>query len=235
MNIHKKACYLIGLGLLLGSTSILAAEKSAKEIMTNAYAYIGGMDQYAFDAVVIDNDTIDGQVESHKQNIAVKIDRPANLRVDTKGDIKNRSITMHNGLFTIHDIGFDYYGQLETPNNIDETLDFLFDKYGIKAPLSTLMYSDMDKRLKFNNGKYFGIRDVSGIECDYVAFRVNQKVIHIWVKTGDKPLIKTYSIVDGDDRIDTTLTWNTNPKISENDFVFTAPKGATKISISSAN
>jgi len=235
MKLHKKALCIVGLGLLLGSTSLLASEKSAKEIVTHAYAYIGNMDQYAFNAVVTDNDVVDGEIKKYRHDVSVKIDRPGDLRVDTKGDVKNRSITMHDGLFTMYDIGFGYYGQLETPKTIDGTLDFLFDKYGIKAPLTTLMYSDMNKRLKFNHGKYFGTMDVSGVECDYVAFRVNEKVIHIWIETGDKPLVKTYSIIDDDNRIDTTLTWNANPKISENDFLFTAPKNATKISITSAN
>ena len=235
MKLHKKAFCIVSLGLLLGSTSLLAAEKSAKEIVANAYTYIGSMDQYAFDAVVVDNDVLDGESEKYRYDVSVKIDRPGSLRVDTKGDIKNRSITMHDGLFTMYDADFGYYGQLKTPKNIDQVLDFLFDKYGIKAPLATLMYSDMAKRVKFKQSKYFGTMDVSGVECDYVAFKTNFKEIHVWITTGDEPLVKTFSIIDGDNRINTSLTWNTNAKSSESDFIFTAPKGASKISITSAH
>lgn len=236
MKLHKKAFCIVSLGILLGSTGLMAAEKSAKEILVNAYDHIGSMDQYTFEAAVVDNDVINGETVKYSHDITVKIDRPNNLRLDSKGDVKNRTITLHDGLFTMYDSKFGYYGQLKTPKNIDQVIDFIFDEYGIRAPLATLMYSDMGKRIKFKQSKYFGTMDVAGVECDYVAFKtINDKVIHIWITTGDEPLVKTYSIIEGDDRIDTSLRWNTKPKLSESDFIFTAPKGASKVSIQSAH
>lgn len=235
MKLHKKAFCIVSLGILLGSTTLLADQKTAKEIVINAYDHIGSMDQYTFDAVVFDNDVVDGETEQFRHDISVKIDRPDNVRVETKGDIKNRTIILNDGLFTMYDSKYGYYGQLKTPKNIDQVLDFLFDKYGIRAPLTTLMYSDMGKRVKYQQSKYFGTMDVGGVECDYVAFKTNNKVVHVWITTGDEPIVKTYSIIEGDNRIDTSLTWNTKPKLSERDFVFTTPKGASKISIQSAH
>ncbi len=235
MNVYKKAFGIVSLGLLLSSTNLLAEEKSVKDIVSNAYAQIGSMDKYAFTAVVIDNDTFEGETVSYTQNVSVKIERPGKLRVDNKGEIKDRSSYINNGLFTMIDHGFGYYGQLKTPKTIDATLDFIFDKYGIRTPLSTLMYSDMNKRIKFKTKKYFGTVDIAGVECDYVAFKNNTREIHVWITTGEKPLVKTFSIIDGDTRVNTSLTWDTNPKFSDSDFVFKAPKGAEKISINSAN
>jgi len=235
MKLHKKAFCIVSLGLLLGSTSLLAAQKTVKDIVSNAYAQIGSMDKYAFKAVVVDNDTIEGETISYKQNVSVKIDRPGNLRVDNKGDIKDRSTYVNNGTFTMIDHNFGYYGQLKTPKTIDGTLDFIFDKFGIRTPLSTLMYSDMNKRIKFKTNKYFGVVDVAGVECDYVAFKNNTREIHVWITTGENPLVKTFSIINGDTRINTSLTWDTNPNFKDSDFIFSAPKGAEKISINSAN
>jgi len=235
MELHRKVLNVIGLGLLLSSATLVAAEKSVKDVVTNAYAQIGSMDQYAFNALVVDNETFEGETVTYKQNVSVKIDRPGKLRADTHGDLKNRTSYINNGLFTMIDHNFAYYGQLETPKTIDETLDFIFDKFGIRTPLSTLMYSDMSKRLKFKTKKYFGTVNVAGELCDYVAFKSGTKEIHVWITTGETPLVKTFSILNGDTRINTTLTWDTNPKLSDSDFVFTAPKGATKISINSAN
>ena len=235
MKINTQRLFVLGLGLFLSNATLIAAEKSIKDIVTNAYTQIGSMDKYAFNAIVVDNDTIDGETVTYKQNVSVKIDRPGKLRADTHGDLKNRSSYINNGLFTMIDHDFKYYGQLETPKTIDGTLDFIFEKFGIRTPLATLMYSDMSKRLKFKTKKYFGTVNVAGVECDYVAFRNGTKEIHIWITTGNTPLVKTFSIINGDTRINTTLTWDTNPKLSDSDFVFTAPKGATKISINSAN
>lgn len=235
MQYYKKLLYSAGAIFLLSGTTFVFAEESAKGIMKKTYAHIGAMDKYAFDAVVVNNDTEEDKTLTTRHKVSVKIDRPEKIRVDTKGDTKNRTVYMNNGLFTMIDHGFGYYGQLNTPKTIDGTLDVLFDKYGIRTPLSTLMYSDMEKRVKFKKGKYFGKVNVAGVECDYVAFRVGDKVVHVWVTAGEQPLVKTYSIIDADSRIDTTLTWNTNPNIPDSDFVFKVPKGVAKISISSAN
>lgn len=235
MTLYKRTLGIVGVGLLLSGTQVFAAQMNAKDIVIKAYAQIGSMDKYAFSAVISDNETIEGKTITYKQDLSVKIDRPGNLRVNTKGDIKNRSTYLHNGQFSMIDHGFGYYTQLNTPETIDATLDYLYDKFGIQTTLATFMYSDMRKREKFKKNKYFGTVDVAGVECDYVAFKNNDKEIHIWITTGDKPLVKTYSIFNGDTRINATLAWDTNPTFSESDFVFKAPKGATKISVNPAN
>ena len=136
------------------------------------------------------------------------------------------------------DHSFNYYGQIKTPKTIDGSLDVLFKKFNIKAPLSHLIYSDMNKRVKFRTSKYFGTKDVGGVECDYIAFKNNTREIHVWIATGDTPLVKAYSIIEtsGDSvsRVNTTVKWNTNANISDSDFVFVAPKGSSKISVNRA-
>ncbi len=239
MNLHKKLFCTAGAALLLSSTSLFAADQSAREILNKAYQYVGGMDKYAFTAVVVDDELQDGKAtEKYQHTVSVKVDRPGKLRVDTKGNIKNRSNYLNDGSFTMMDHSYNYYGQIKTPKTIDGALDVLFEKFGIRAPLAQLVYSDMDKRVKFRTSKYFGTKVVNGVECDYVAFKNGTREIHVWIATGDKPLVKTYSIIDtgGDSqsRINTLVIWNENPKISENDFVFAAPKGASKISVNPA-
>ena len=93
----------------------------------------------------------------------------------------------------------------------------------------------MGKRIRFKKNKYFGTVNVAGVECDYVAFENGGKEIHIWITMGEKPLVKTLSIINGDTRINATLEWDTSPSFSKSDFAFQAPKGATQISVSSAN
>ncbi|WP_415407943.1 DUF2092 domain-containing protein [Sulfurovum sp. CS9] len=239
MNLHKKLLCTAGVALLLSSTSLFAADKSARDILNNAYQYIGGMDKYAFTAVVIDDEMQDGETtEKYKHTVSVKVDRPGKLRVETTGTVKNRSNYLNEGSYTMIDHGHNYYGQIKTPKTIDASLDVLFEKFGIRAPLAQLIYSDMDKRVKFRTSKYFGTKDVAGVECDYVAFKNGTKEVHVWIATGDKPLVKSYSIIDTStdsaSRINTSVTWNTNANTSDSDFVFVAPKGSSKISVNRA-
>lgn len=234
MNLHKKFLCTAGIALLLGSTSLLAAEKSARGLLNNAYQYIGSMDKYAFTAMVTDDDAQNGKMT----RVSAKVDRPGKLRVDTKGTVKNRSIYFNEGSFTMIDHNHNYYGQIKTPNTINAALDVLFDKFGIRTPLAQLIYSGMDKRVKFSNSKYFGTKDVGGVECDYLAFRNGTKEIHVWIATGDKPLLKSYSVIETNadfaSRMNTSVTWDTNAHISDSNFVFVAPKGSSKITVNKA-
>ena len=240
MNIYKKLLCTAGVALLLGSTTLFAADQSARDILNKAYQYVGAMDQYAFTAVVIDDETQEGETtDKYKHTVSVKVDRPGKLRVDVAGTVKNRSNYLNDGSYTMIDHGFNYYGQINTPKTIDGTLDLLFEKFGIKAPLVQLIYSDMDKRVKFRTSKYFGTKDVAGVECDYVAFKNGTREIHVWISTGDKPLVQNYSIIDTStdpvSRTNASIRWNENPNISDSDFVFVAPKGSSKISVNRAN
>ena len=71
-----------------------------------------------------------------------------------------------------------------------------------------------------------------------MAFSNGLREVHVWVATGDEPLIKAYSIIDkmdeDDYRINTSITWDLHAKISDSDFIFKAPKGVEKISVESA-
>lgn len=240
MNLDRKVLFVTIVTLFLGVQTINAAEKSAFEIANKAYQSLGSMDKYAFVATVSEDEMKDGEVvKQHKKNVSVKVDRPGSLRVDVKGDLKNRTIYIHNGVFTIVDHNEGYYGQLKASETIDGTLDFIFEKFGIRAPLASLVYSDMDKRVKFRKSKYFGKVDVAGVECDYVAFKSNVREIHAWITTGEHPKVINFTIIDiaeeGKPRTNTTIEWKDNPKISESDFIVNVPKGASKISIRPAS
>ena len=240
MKLHKQLLCTAGVALLLSSTSLFAADQSARSILNKAYQYVGGMDKYAFSAVVLDDGTEEDETtENDKRTTSVKVDRPGKLRVDTTGTVKNRSSYLNDGTYTMIDHEYNYYGQIKTPKTIDGSLDVLFEKFGIRAPLAQLIYSDTDKRVKFRTSKYFGTKDIGGVECDYVAFKNATREIHVWIATGDKPLVKSFSIIDtstdSPSRIDASVTWNTNANISDSDFVFAAPKGSSKITVNRAN
>jgi len=237
MKSYCKILWSTGIVFLLGSSSLFAAEKSAKEILDNTYRYIGSMDKYAFEAVVLDDDVENGKVtrEKYRHDISIKIDRPDKMRVDTKGTVKNKSSILNNGIYTMIDYGVGYYSQLKTPKSIDTALDSIFEMYGIRAPLAQLVYSDMNKRFKFNKNKYFGVVNVDGVACDYVAFAGSEVEVHIWIATGDKPLVKAYKlfyVTEKECPSKTTLiTWDAQPNITDSDFVVTLPKDAAAISV----
>jgi len=240
MKLYKKLLCVTGVVILAGGTSLFAAEQSPRDILDKAYNYISSMDKYAFSAVVVDNITEkDGTIIQFRHEADVKVDRPGKLRVDVIGDTGDRSNYLNNGVYTMMDYGFGFYGQIKVPETIDGGLDYIFEKFGIRAPLAQLVYSNMQKRVKFTKSKNFGTKMVDGVECNYIAFSNGAREVHLWIETGDKPLVKAYSIIDrvGDieDRINTSVYWDLNAKISDSDFIFRVPEGAEKISVQSAN
>lgn len=240
MSLYKKALCVAGVAFLFGSTHLLAVEKSAVDVMTKAFQHTGSMDKYTFKAVILENTTLeDGTPVTYRYDTTVKVDRPAKIRVDSKGEFLNRSNYINDGLYTIIEHGHEYYGQLSVPKDLDKALDNIFKNYDIKAPLSSLVYSDMTNRMKFKSSKYFGTTTLGGVECDYVAFKNGKREVHAWVTTGEEPLVKAYTIIDTSTqphiRINTTISWGKSSSVRDSDFIFKVPKGTSKISVLPAN
>ncbi|SFV56083.1 hypothetical protein MNB_SV-6-1648 [hydrothermal vent metagenome] len=235
MRLYKKILFVAGATILLGNSALVAADTSARSILKRAFHYIGNMDKYSFHAVVIDEVPTDGSIVKHRNDIFVKVDRPDKLRFDRKFEGHSKSYYINSGLFTIIDNNLNLYTQIKTPKSLNGTLDFLFKRYDIDAPLSSLIYSDMYKRTKVKRGKNFGIRVLNGVECNYIAFKDRERELHVWVATGDKPLVQGYTIVDtsieGHPKSYTTIFWDKKAEVKDSDFDFVAPKDAAKISI----
>lgn len=231
MKSPQKLLYAAGLGLLLGTATLFADDMSAKEIAKKAYAALDSRQSYAFNAAIL-NHSDEGE---NTHQVAVKVNRPGQFRVDVTGDIRNRSNYLNNGVYTVYDHDKNMYLHLKTPKDIDNALDDLFERFEIKAPLAQLMYTNMGDRIKFDNSKNFGVVDLNGVECHYLAFSTKANEVHVWVTTGEKPMIKNYMIKDKTSKTNaykaTTIYWKNASTISSSDFVFTVPKNATEVFI----
>ena len=202
-----------------------------QEIAKKVYSALDSRQSYAFDAIIVNN----ADDNNNKHQVSVKVNRPNQLRIDVKGDIRNRSNYLNNGTYTIYDHNKNMYVQIKTPKDIEKTLDTLFDTLKVKAPLAQLIYTNMGKRIKFDRSKNFGIVDLAGEECHYIAFSDKTKEVHVWVTTGDTPLVKHYMIKDKTSKNNasksTTLYWKKASSISPSDFVFAVPKNAKEVFI----
>lgn len=230
MKSPQKFLLTAGLGLLL-STSTLLADMSAKDIAQKTYSALDSRQTYAFDAVIV-NHSDEG---TNKHQVSVKVNRPNQLRVDVMGDVRNRSNYINNGDYTVYDYDKKMYLHLETPKDLNKALDNLFDRYEIKSPLAQLVYTNMGIRIKFDRSKNFGVVDLAGVECHYLAFSDKVKEVHVWITTGEAPLVKHYRVIDKTSKNNayksTTIHWKNASTISANDFVFTAPKDAQEVFI----
>ena len=235
----QKIVQRAAVGMLLASVAAMAAP-TATEILSKARAYRATLTSYAFKAALYEDVVSNGKVvETVKTDVDAKVKRPDKLRVDVKNKYKNRTSYLNNGLFTMVDHGYGYYGQLKTPKEIDKALDFIFNKYGINAPLAAFLYTNMQKRTHFTKGKYFGTRDVGGVTCDYVAFRSKGHELHLWIAKGEKPLVVNFVLIDlstpAHPKISASLDWDTDVKFPDALFTFVPLKGLHKIEVEPAN
>ena len=231
MKSPQKFLLTTGLGLLLGTVTLIANPMSAQDIVKKTYDALDSRQSYAFEAVIVNY----ADDDKNKHQVSVKVNRPNQLRVDVKGDIRNRSNYLNDGQYTIYDHDKNYYLYLKTPKDIEKTLDTLFDKFEIKAPLAQLIYTNMGERIKFDSSKNFGVVDLEGEQCHYVAFSDKTKEVHVWITTGDNPLVKHYIIKDKTSKNNayksTSIFWKDAKTVSASDFVFSVPKGAQEVFI----
>ena len=222
--------------MLLGTSTLTAADKSALDIINKAFQYTSSLNTYAFTANVVEDEMQeDGTSIAYKYITSVKVKRPGQLRIDTKSKFLNRSITIDNGLFTIMRHSDNTYSQLSVSKNIDIAIESILTKYKIKEPLASLIYSDMAKRVESHDSQYLGTKSVDGVICDYVHFKSQHRDIHVWVTKGDRPQIKAYTIKDTSEHpyvtTETKITWDLNRSIQNSDFVFHAPINSKKVAI----
>ena len=245
-NWKHKTTLFITVCLLGLSPAVVSAQEApyikyepsvANRILDRAYRYVGSLNSFVFEAITINDDLVDGKILAEvKHSEIVSVERPGNLFIDVAGDSKNRRMTLHKGLFTMWDKKKNYYGQIKTPKSIDDTLDYIFDRYDIKTPLANILYSNVAERLDpKTKGYYFGIRNVGRTPCDYIGFSNKKEELQMWIARGDKPLIRKFIIIDKtgkrEMRSTTILRWHSKKLLTSEQYRFRAPRGAIKVDI----
>ena len=238
----KKAASTFSLALLLTTGFVYAETKSVASeqvshingatLLKGTYDYLGSLEKYAFKATITNTMIEEGASIVDTRTVQAKVKRPDQFRIDSKGEFINRSAYLSGGVFTMIDNDEKYYASVNSVGNIDSTLDTINRKLGIVLPTSTLLYSDMSKFIHPRRVQNFGTRKVSGVACNYIAFRQGKTTVHMWIENSDRPLIRAAKIVSPKHgTTDMVINWDVNPGFSDSVFVFKAPKGASNVSI----
>jgi len=223
--------------MFLSLSTLSASQKSALDIINKAFAHSSSLKTYAFKANVSEKEAQeDGTFITYNYSTTVKVNRPGQLRIDSKGPYLDRTITLNNGLYTVMRHTDNTYSQLKVPNNIDDAIQAILHKYALKkAPLASLIYSDISEHIKLHKGSYIASEKVEGVDCDHVQFTLKKREVDVWITQSKTPQIIAYTIKDTSKHpfVDTKtkITWNEKINISPKDFTFQAPKGSKKIEI----
>lgn len=237
MTIHTTLLKVTAGLILLSLSSLHAEKKSALDIVNKAFAYTSSLKTYAFSAKTSERETQeDGTFITYTYNTDVKVNRPNQIRIDTKSKYISRTSGVNNGTYTVIRRKDKTHSQMKVPKDIDKAIEALLHKYELKyVPLASLVYSDTSAHVKLHQGDYIGSETLENKACDHVRFTKSGREVDVWVTQSKTPKIIAYSIKDSSEQpfvhTKTTITWKENPNITSEDFDFHAPQESKEIPI----
>lgn len=162
--------------------------------------------------------------------------RPNKLRADRKGDIFNQEFFYDGKNLTLYNPKENLYATTAAPPTIDAMLDFAREKLDVIAPGAELLYSNAAERMLkvTTSGFVVGSSVVGGVKSTHLAFRGAEVDWQIWIEEGGRPLPRRFVLtskqVKGEPQFTVLVkSWDLAPKLTEQMFSFTPPKGAKKI------
>jgi hypothetical protein len=170
------------------------------------------------------------------QNLWVQ--KPDRLRSDYVGDQRVTNFFYDGKSFTLQAPQQNYYATKPAPATLDAVLDQVDQNYGITIPMSNLLASDpcADMKADVQRTIFIGNDMVNREEMYHILVIGKQRDYQMWVTQDEPPLMRkaiiTYKDLPEAPQYTVLLSnWNFKPRISEETFTFTPPKGAQKIEL----
>jgi len=221
----------------LGHTQPAGIDPQAEKVLRRMSDYLAGRQQFTVKAETsLEAVLTNGQKLQYDSPATLSVSRPNKLHAHRKGDLANQEFFYDGKTLTLYEPKQNLYATTNAPATIDEALDFAREKLDIVAPASELLYKNAaDKMLKVSSsGFVVGPSVVTGVKTTHLAFRGAEVDWQIWIEDGDKPLprklILTSKQVKGEPQFTVVIrSWDLTPKLTDQEFSFTPPKGAKKI------
>ena len=212
-------------------------DPQAEKLLKRMSDYLAGRQQFTAKAEsTLEVVLTSGQKIQFDSPATLEVSRPNKLRAHRKGDIANQEFFYDGKTLTLYSPRENVYATAAAPPTLDETLDFAREKLDIIAPAAELLYKNAAERMlkESSSGFVVGQSVVGGVKCTHLAFRGAEVDWQIWIEDGDKPLprkfILTSKKVAGEPQFTVLIrNWDVAPKLTNQEFSFTPPKGAKKI------
>jgi hypothetical protein len=238
----KKHALLIGCSLVLGTWGMAAQEKTniapqAERNLRAACQYLAEAPFFSLTAEVWrEHVTTSGQKLQFSRTVTFEVKRPNRLHVEIRSPHSERGFWYDGKSLTVLDRKRNLFSTAPVPGTLDAALDQAHDQFGIDLPLSDLAVSDPyhNATSKVLNGTDYGLAPVLGVECHHLAFTQENVDWQVWIPDGPQPLIRKFVITHknepGAPEFTAFITrWDFTHRISDSDFVFEPPPGATKV------
>jgi hypothetical protein len=220
-----------------GQAQPTGIEPQAEKLLRRMSDYLASRQQFTLKAEsTLEVVLTSGQKLQYDSPATLMVSRPNKLRAHRKGDLANQEFFYDGKTLTLFNPRENLYATTAAPATLDETLDFAREKLDIIAPAAELLYKNAaEKMLKEStSGFVVGQSIVGSVKCTHLAFRGSEIDWQIWIEEGSKPLARKFMIttknVSGAPQFTVLIrNWDVAAKLTDQEFSFTAPKGAKKI------
>ena len=221
----------------LGRAQPAGVEPQAEKLLRRMSDYLAGRQQFTLRAEsMLEAVLTSGQKLQYDSPATLIVSRPNKLRAHRKGDLANQEFFYDGKSLTLYNPGENLYATTAAPATIDEMLDFAREKLDVIAPAADLLYKNAaEKMLKeASSGFVVGQSIVGSVKCTHLAFRGAEVDWQIWIEDGSRPLPRKFMLtskqISGAPQFTVLIrNWDVAPKLTDQEFIFTAPKGAKKI------
>jgi hypothetical protein len=212
-------------------------DPDADQILKSMSSYLAETQALSVNAD-IDFEILDrnGQKLQFSSFATLLMQRPDRLHIQRSGSIADTEIFFDGETLTLLGERINAYAQRAISGTIDDAILAFELETGIPAPGADLLFADPYAVLSegVKSSTYVGTAYVNGVEVHHLAFREDDVDWQLWVQTGDQPLPMKYVIttkwVTAAPQYEIRLRdWNTNPQMTDEQFIFSAPEGATQL------
>lgn len=221
-----------------------AAEKKptihpeADRVMRETSSKLAAAKALSFKAEVWEDNVLGNHKITTSKTVEVRLRRPDRIQVEVRSPSRSRGFWYDGSSLTLLNRAKNLYGTVSVPGGtIDKVIDAANDKYNLSFPLEDFILSDpyASAKTHIKGGAYFGKVNILGTPCQHVAFSTEVVDWQLWVSDETK-LPRKYVITYKDDAEAPQVTalfdkWDLNTQLSDETFVFSPPKGASKIKV----
>ena len=179
----------------------------------------------------------DGQKIQTGGTLDFTVRRPNGMKLVAASDRQNREIFYNGKTVTIFAPVNKYYGTVDAPGTLAETLDRVQEKYGLEIPLADFFKFGLDQAMtsRIKSGFVVGTETINNNKCVHYAFRQEKVDWQVWIRQDASALPCKLIITTTSDpsmpQFTAVTTWNTQVSPDPSTFEFRPPEGAKRIAV----
>ncbi|WP_312162128.1 DUF2092 domain-containing protein [Phenylobacterium sp.] len=232
---------VLALCLGSGATAQARPDPAALQAAERMGTYLQSLKTFQVTSDVTLGAIEEGQRRELKASASYKVRRPDGFVIETTGERKARKFIYDGKSFTVFAPKVGYYASVSAPPTIRQTVDVIYDTYGVALPLADLFYwgEGASPTGAVTAASKVGQENVGGTPTDHYSYRSADLAWDLWIQRGAQPLPRKITITTLDDparpTYSATLSWDLSPTFAPDTFAFNPAKDAKPIALAKVN